>query len=379
MNALILVTSNDVRKKPQDKEAEKELTTEQKEDYFKCVELIMGAIDDENKKTVLTDTDESQSNALMWCCFNGNIQSASYLLDQCPDDKTKSSMIEQRDKNGENAFHRSIYGRNMDLIWKIHGVFKHFKKDEDLIKEDKALRVAFEQGMMNVVDAILFKLIDSKDSKKRMEFLNSTISYCKKGRKTEDAAKKIATRVLENDLGDIKEQEDIDNIYRVFEFMMMKDDLYWVKQILNRLSREKETKSNWFQTVNCLSYATENRPKLLRELLDYMDDYCQPLLEQETGRRRFNNTLIAAIYHQSEECASMLLDHVQSADVKDQLIATTRVKSNALVYSVFRKNVAMLDKLVKHHSDIEPLLGVSFLYCLGQVCINAISISFQLL
>ena len=72
-----------------------------------------------------------------------------------------------------------------------------------------------------VVEWILFDLI--KDSKKRIEFLNGTIVNCKKGRKTEDAAKRYAARVLEHDLMDIKEQRDIDNIYRLFEFMMNKD------------------------------------------------------------------------------------------------------------------------------------------------------------
>ena len=75
--------------------------------------------------------------------------------------------------------------------------------------------------LQDVVEWILFDLI--KDSKKRMEFLNATISSCKKGRKTEDAAKRMATRILESDLEDIKEQNHIDNIYRLFEFMMHKD------------------------------------------------------------------------------------------------------------------------------------------------------------
>ena len=118
MNALILVVSNDVRKKQEDKKEEKELTNEQKEAYFKCVELIMGAIDDENKAAVLMEKDDTQNNALMWCCTNGNIQSAQYLLKECPDEKTRSSIIEQRDEKGENSFHKAIYGGNIELIWK---------------------------------------------------------------------------------------------------------------------------------------------------------------------------------------------------------------------------------------------------------------------
>ena len=108
MNALILVTSNDVRKKKEGKKDEKELSDEEKENYFKCVELIMGAISDKNKALVLKEKDGSQKNALMWCCANGNIQSATYLLDQCPDDKVKDAIITQETWGKSNCFHESI-------------------------------------------------------------------------------------------------------------------------------------------------------------------------------------------------------------------------------------------------------------------------------
>lgn len=110
----------------------------------------------------------------------------------------------------------------MELLMKIYGVFKDFDKQQDLIKENKALRVALEQGNMRVAESILFRLIDSNDSKKRLEFLNGTISYCKKGRTIENEAKRIATRVLESDLEDITEQKGIDNIQHLFQFMMKK-------------------------------------------------------------------------------------------------------------------------------------------------------------
>ena len=77
---LLLVCSNDIRKKPDSgKKDEKVLTDEQKQDYFQCVELILDAISDENKAQVLKETDSEQKNALMWCCKNANIQSVCLL------------------------------------------------------------------------------------------------------------------------------------------------------------------------------------------------------------------------------------------------------------------------------------------------------------
>lgn len=110
--------------------------------------------------------------------------------------------------------------------------------------------------------------------------------------------------------------------------------------------------------MKCLSYATENRPRLLRQLLDYMGDYYQPLLDSRL------NALTSALVNRSEKCVSMLLEHVQSQEIKDQLIATKRVETNALIGCVWAKSPALLDQVVKNHSDIETLLGASFRYCL---------------
>lgn len=229
-----MVASNDVRKISEDKKEEKNLSDEEKrkkkkkrEDYFKCGQLILEAITDENKTTVLKETDNDNSNALMWCCANANMQGAKFILDNCGDDKTREAIIDQKDYSGYNCFHKAIQGGNMDLIFMIHDLYKSFKKEEELIKGQKALQVAFREGRMEVVEWILFDLIT--DAKKRMEFLNGTISNCKSGRKTEEAAKRMATRILEEDLEDmkedkdIKEQKEIYNVHRVFDFMMKKE------------------------------------------------------------------------------------------------------------------------------------------------------------
>ena len=136
--------------------------------------------------------------------------------------------------------------------------------------------------------------------------------------------------------------------------LMHCSDLYCVKMILDRLSDEEECKKNWFQTVKCLSYATQNRPSLLRELLAYLGDYYEPLLDSNP------NALVSAINNRSEECVSMLFAHIQLPDIKDQLIATKEVKSNALISCVRQNNTALVELLVSNHSDIEPLLGASF-------------------
>lgn len=233
-NALLLVASFDIRKIGENKKETKNMSDEEKEkkkkkmdNYFNCMALILDKIRDENLITVLKETDNDNVNALMWCCVNGNMQGAKFLWDKCTDDKTREHILDETDKEGYNAFHKAIIGGNMDLIFMVHDLHKSFKKHDDLIKDKKALQVAFQQGAMEVVKWILFELIT--DSNKRMEFLNGTISSCKSGRKTEEAAKQMATRILEDDAEDIKEDKDIkeqkqiNNIYRVFEFMMKKE------------------------------------------------------------------------------------------------------------------------------------------------------------
>ena len=141
--------------------------------------------------------------------------------------------------------------------------------------------------------------------------------------------------------------------------------MYSLKLILDRLSPEEDTKKNWFNTVGCLSYATRNRAYLLRELLAYLGDYYDPLLDSQP------NALVNAIEHRSEECVSMLFAHIDSQDIKDQLIATKDIKSNALISCVKQKNAALVELLVANHSDIEPLLGASFRSCLTSDNIDA--------
>ena len=131
-------------------------------------------------------------------------------------------------------------------------------------------------------------------------------------------------------------------------------DSYCVKMIIDRLSPEDEVKEKWFQTVKCLSYATQNRPSLLRELLAYLGDYYEPLLESSP------NALVSAINHRSEECVLMLFAHIQSQDIKDQLIATKEIKRNAVICSVEQNNISLVELLVSNHSNIESLLGASF-------------------
>ena len=67
----------------------------------------------------------------------------------------------------------------------------------------------------------------------------------------------------------------------------------------------------------------------------------------------------------------MLFAHVQSPDIKDQLIATKEVKSNALISCVRQNNTSLVELLVSNHSDIEPLLGASFRSCLTSDNITA--------
>ena len=146
-----------------------------------------------------------------------------------------------------------------------------------------------------------------------------------------------------------------------YHLFTQNSDVYCLKLILDRLSPEEETslcymyfyvlwaltaivfnaigghvytEKKWFNTVRCLNYATKNRAYLLRELLGYLGDYYDPLLDSRP------NALVNAIVHRSEECVKMLFEHIDSKDIKDKLIATKDIKRNALISCVKQKNAA---------------------------------------
>ena len=314
---------------------------------------------------LLQKVDNDKKNALMHCCEHANVQTASFILEQC-DDKTKELLIDQEcvtnigshslDGPMQNCFQAAIIGGNMVLIKKIHDVYRQFNKAEKLVK-CMPLQLAFHQGAMDVVEWILFEFI--KSGEKRVLFLNGAISSCKSGRKLVEHAKRVTTKGLERDLKPIETQRDIGGIWQLFEWVMKQDDMYCVGLIMDKLKKDDDAfKTMWFDMVKCMDYACANRKELLQLFLNFLGSFYQPLLKGAS------NALVNAIRARSEACVSLIFDTVKSAEIKDQLIETKDVEKNALIWCVWRKNNRLVNLVVKNHSDPGPILGVSFRFCL---------------
>ena len=424
MSPLLICVSNDIRKKV---DGMKELTDKEKQSYFRCVQCIFNTVSPKNKDILLKEKDHQKYDSMAWCCRNGNVQTAEYLLSQ-------SSAALRRDQmshyeHGLEYFIEAIRGRNVDLIRLIHSEYERaienskevldlrekaagltaqkqvilemqsereeqdgdktsteaeekgavlqnevnaarttlsIKVERDLLRGTKALSVALHCGVMEVAEWILIDLID--DSKKRMKYLNETIIRCKTGRKTEQRAQEIINKILENDLDPIHNQIGIDGVRNIFQFLMEHDDIVCVVMIMDKLQNDEKTKKLWFKEVECLQYAADGRPKLLGELLKYLGEYYKPLLDQ--------NVLISAIEKHSVPVVSLLFQHVHDPKTKDKMIETRNMKENALISCVEQNDASLMALVCQHHTNIEPILGDSFRSCLKSG--NSKSIGFLL-
>ena len=315
---LLICVSHDVRKKV---DGEKELTDEEKQSYYRCVTAIFETVTEGNKDNLLKEKaavkGDTKRDSIAWCCFNGNMETAEYLLSQASKgNKGLRKRLMAHYERGHPYFIDAIRGGNVDLIRLIHDEYikstmpntmvnlrnkemalethrknisqiqrrglrdkekreseaitkrdiledevkrerkSYFRKIErELLRETTALHAAFEHGVMEIADWILNELID--DPKIRMQYLNRTINKCKEGRKTEDRAQEIINKILDGNLGAIHGQKEIINIRNIFQFLMKRDpvDINGVRTILNKLSRDEDTKRIWFKEVKCLKYA----------------------------------------------------------------------------------------------------------------------------
>ena len=412
---LLICVSHDIRKKV---DGEKELTKKEKESYFQCIKLIMATVSPQNKDDLLKERDKKRNfNSIAWCCWNGNIETARFLLDQASDALKQKLMAHFEDDHP--YFVDAIRGRNVELIRLIHTEYekatKHHKEVVDLNEKEEALEAqkqlisrmqstaqgrgaergaadavkkqndlqkevdmakialymkiekellrgtvalenAFSCGVMEVAKWILNDLIGHP--KRRMKFLNQTIVKCKKGRKTEESAQDIINSILEKDLNSINDQKAIDKVRNIFQFLMERDpvDINGVRLILEKLNTNKKIKKKWFKSMNYLEYAADQRPKLMEELLRYLDTYYEPLLEQ--------NVLIAAIEKHSVSVVELLFSRVQDQNTVDAMINTRDITKNALISCVKQNDARLMELLCDNHSDIEPILGDSFRSCL---------------
>ena len=411
---LLICVSHDIRKKV---DGQKELTDEEKQSYFQCVSSIFETVSKQKMDFLLKERDQYAYDSIAWCCWNGNIETAKYLLSHCSASLRRDLMVHH--DHGHEYFNDAIRGGNVQLIHLIHAEYEKaiqnskevlslkkkeaaleaqkklilqtqsaaeiqergrerkaaeavekghllekkviaakttlsLKLEKNLLRGTKALSYAFYYGVMGVADWILNDLID--DSKKRMKFLNETITDCKKGRRTEGSAQEIINKILERDLEPITNQKGIDNVRNIFQFLMKHDDINGVSMILKKLKNNEKTKKMWFRTVQCLEYAADGRSKLLGELLKYLGQYYQPLLDQKV--------LIAAIEKHSVPVVSLLFDHVHDPKTKDHMIETRNIRKNALIWCVEQNDAKLMSIIVRHHTNIEPILGDSFRSCL---------------
>jgi len=400
-------------------DGKRELTEEERESYFECVRVIFDVVTTpQNRDSLILGEDKYEYNSLCWSCWNGNIQTTQFLLDQLSPAKRKKQM---RHSPGDHPyFLRALSGQNMDLIRLIHAeylkateghrvitnlkekeaalekqdqavrdaeaknagrvgtrrfeeakeaqdVLKRevktakaawFKKlEQELLRGSDALWWAFCYGLIGEVDWILNDLIG--DPKKRMHSLNETIKHCKKGRQTEEEAQDVITKILERDLTEsICDQRGIDGIRNIFKFLMEREKppFNGISMILGKLDDSEETKNMWFKTVNCLHYAADGRTELMTILLKYLGDYSKPLLDQ--------NVLIAAIEKHAVEVVRRLFERVKDSQTKDKMIETSDKKQNALIQCVKRSYSTLMKLVCDNHSNIEPILKDSFRSCL---------------
>ena len=310
---LLICVSHDIRRK---EDRQKELSDDEKQSYFKCVRTIFDTVSERNKDILLKEREQNKYDSLTWCCRNGNIETATYLLHHQMSDALRSDLMVHNEQN-HNYFLDAIYGCNVNLIRLIHkeyekatnhdnevqnlmeketaleaqkalalqmqstkgqehGVTKRaneakekvdilreevraarrtlfLKIERELLRGTQALNQAFTFGVMEVAEWILNDLIG--DPKKRMKYLNETIICCKRGRKTEELAQDIINKILERDLEPIEDQRGVEGIRNIFQFLMEHDDVNGVSMILKRLKNDEKTKKKWFRTVKCLEYA----------------------------------------------------------------------------------------------------------------------------
>eukprot|EP01084_Bolivina_argentea_P059833 109299_1 len=231
---LLLCVENDIRKKQINKK-EKKLTEKQKESYFKCVQLIFSKVS--NKSYIVFDTTKQGIDCLMYCCLNGNIQSATLILSQL-NDKHKKSLVSCVDSNGYNHFHHAVSGGNLELVKMIYkNLFKKFKKEEEVINDSQPLKISLENGYDDIVEYILFTLI--KDNKKQIEYLNQHINTAKTERKF---TKSIKLWLL-NILNQSKSIEEVKTITNIFKWLSLNDEsnLAGITMILSKIPFDNDS------------------------------------------------------------------------------------------------------------------------------------------
>eukprot|EP01083_Nonionella_stella_P255556 876990_1 len=353
MTALMLAVSNNDCKK----DSKNELTEEQRQSYFECVQMMFDTV--KSKKELLFEVDNKQKNALMYSCDNANVQTTNYLLSQI-DEKEQMIIIGREDSQKLNCFHYSLKGGNIDLVRMIY-------KDKTLLEDNKALLLSLQNGYIDITEWILFSILH--DTKQKVCFLNQTIRESKSGRQFETALKQWITRIVANE---VKRLDDVYNITKILSWLLTHDpiDIACIKLILSKLPQDNYSKSIFAKETKCVSHAsTHNQMDVLQELLGYFQSFSDALFYCAS------NVLMDAITSRSDKCAIVVLEFIQSERVKNALICAVDSKNeNALMKAMDLKSDGMIQLVLSHHSRAESLLYGLFIHALKTSNFEAASV-----
>eukprot|EP01083_Nonionella_stella_P314033 1129763_1 len=353
MTALMLAVSNDDRKK----DTKKELTEEERQSYFACVQMMFDTV--KSKKELLFEADNNHKNALMYSCDNANEQTTDYLLSQI-DEKEQMVIIGREDSKNLNCFHYSLMGGNIDLVRMIF-------KDQTLMEDHTALSLALKNGYSDITEWILFSILH--DTKQKVHFLNQTIVASKPGRQFEARLKQWITRIVDNE---VTRFDQVSDITEIFSWLLTHDpiDIACIKLILSKLPTDNHSKYIFVKETDCISYATKkNQINVLPQLLGYLQSFSDALFDGA------NNVLMDAVMARSEKCAAFILEFVESTQVKDSLIsAVDRRNENALMKAIRLKSDKMIQLVVSHHSRADPMLSQMFIDALKTPNVEAASV-----
>eukprot|EP01084_Bolivina_argentea_P081729 147967_1 len=361
---LLLCVANDKRTKP--KGDEKVLTDEQKENYFKCVQLIFSKVT--NKMDLILDTESTkQKDALMFCCSLANLQTATFLLGQV-NDKYKKKLCDRKSKQGggedfeKNHFHHAVKGGNLELVKMIYEkMYKKYGKHKQIINDSNSLNIALREGYDDIVQYLLFSLI--RDSKTKVQFLNQHINSAKTERKFTKNIKNWLTTILSQ----TKIIEDVQDIMNLFKWLLNNsesDSLAGITMILSKMPYDSVSKDLLIKTTKCISYACKNnRINMLRKLLAFLDSYTKPLFE--------SNAFIESIESNNGQCVDIIFKSIKNKKDKERLIEESiqdpndaEKHTNALLKAIKIKSKDIIDLIFTNHSNIDCMLGDAFLFCI---------------
>ena len=134
-------------------------------------------------------------------------------------------------------------------------LFKKHDKFNQLLDDDKIVRLVLESGDIELSQYILFDLI--KKNKKKLRYFNKWINSAKSGREYEEKLKAWIVKILDKE---IKTIDTVQNVTSIFLWIIKHSpiDQLCVAIILNKLPKESNAKQLFVTETECLSVSCEN-------------------------------------------------------------------------------------------------------------------------